>query len=79
MVHRKVLDGTSYRIVTVTRLADVRKGSRLCENVDEPRMRRIVFSIAFSRKRLPVQLIFTSTKSRQNFYAQIQLQSFHTA
>jgi hypothetical protein len=42
-------------------------------------MRRIVFSIAFVRKRLPVQLIFTSTKSRQNFYAQIQLQSFHTA
>jgi hypothetical protein len=28
MVHRKVLDGTSYRIVTVTRLADVRKGSK---------------------------------------------------
>src|SRR5882757_5702207 len=42
-------------------------------------MRRIVFSIAFFRKRLPVQLILASTKSRQNFYVQIQLQSFHTA
>jgi hypothetical protein len=47
----------------------VRVGSRLCENVDEPRLRRIVCSIAFYSKRSTVHLIFTSTKSRQNFYA----------
>jgi hypothetical protein len=57
----------------------VRSGSWLRENADKPRMSRIVFSIAFSRKRPPVQLFFTSTKSRQNFYAQVQLQSFHAA
>ena len=34
------------------------------------RMRRIVFSIAFFRKRLPVQSP-TSTKSRWKFYAQV--------
>ena len=58
---------------------DVADGSWLRDNADEPTMRRIVFSIAFSRKRPPVQLLFTSTKSRQNFYAQVQLQSFHAA
>jgi len=40
-----------------------RSRSRLCENVHEPRMRRVVFSVFRSRKRLPVQLIFSSTKS----------------
>src|ERR1035437_475746 len=59
--------------------ADVRKGSRLCENVLEPRIRRIVFSISFSRQNWKVQLVFTSTKSRRNFYTQVERQSFHTA
>jgi hypothetical protein len=45
---------------------------RPCENVDQRGMRRIVFSIAFSRKRLPVQLIFTSTNSTRNFSALVQ-------
>src|ERR1019366_6289499 len=39
-------------------------GSRLCENVLEPRMRGIAFSISFSRQSWKVQLVFTSTKSR---------------
>src|ERR1700688_3332283 len=42
-------------------------------------MRRIVFSIALFRKRSPVRMIFRSTKSRQNFYAQLERQGFHTA
>jgi hypothetical protein len=32
----------------------VRYGSRLCENALEPRMHRIVFSIAFFRQKLPI-------------------------
>jgi hypothetical protein len=46
--------------------------SKLCEKSNAPRMRRIIFSIALSRKRLQVQLSFTSPKSRQNFYAQVE-------
>jgi hypothetical protein len=42
-------------------------------------MRRIVFSISFSRQKLTVQLVFTSAKSRTNFYTQVERQSFHTA
>src|ERR1017187_10067286 len=57
----------------------VRKVPRLCENAHQPRMRRIVFSISFFRQVLPVQLVFTSTKSRRKFYTQVERQSFHTA
>ena len=53
--------------------------SRLCENVHEPRVPRIVFSIAFFRQKLPVQLVSTSTKSRWKFYTQVRRGSFHTA
>jgi hypothetical protein len=42
------------------------------ENALEPRMRRIVFSIAFFRQKLPVQLVSASTKSRRKFYTQVQ-------
>src|ERR1700694_6027943 len=42
------------------RVAEDRFGSRLCENVHEPRMPRIVFSIAFFREKLPVQLVSAS-------------------
>jgi hypothetical protein len=42
-------------------------------------MRRIVFSISFSPQNRKVQLVFTSTKSRRNFYTQVERQSFHTA
>ena len=42
-------------------------------------MCRIVFSISFSRQNWKVQLVFTSTKSRRNFYTQVERQSFHTA
>src|SRR6266851_9214061 len=52
---------------------------RLCENVHEPRMPGIVFSIAFFRHKLPVQLVSTSTKSRWKFYTQVWRGSFHTA
>jgi hypothetical protein len=44
---------------------------KLCEKSNALRMRRIGFSIALSRERLRVQLSFTLTKSRQNFYAQV--------
>ena len=66
-------------IVRAATIRGDRCGSWLRENADEPRIRRIVFSIGFSRKRPPVQLFFTSTKSRQSFYAQVQLQSYHAA
>src|SRR6267378_819249 len=58
---------------------DVRLESRLCENVREPRMPRIVFSFAFFRQKLPVQLVSTATKSRWKFHAQVGRRSFHTA
>src|ERR1019366_3262932 len=54
-------------------------GSRLCENVHGQRMRRIVFSIGFSRQWSPALLVFKSTKSRWNFYKKILRGSFHTA
>ena len=41
-------------------------------------MRRIVCSIAFFRQMLSVQLVFTSTKSRRTFCAQVERRSFHT-
>src|ERR1700726_288357 len=59
--------------------ANVRVGSRLCEKSREPRKRRIVFSIAVSRPRLPVQLVSVSMKLRQMFYTQIERRTFHTA
>src|SRR3981081_853454 len=54
-------------------------GPRLCEKSREPRKRRIVFSIAVSRPRLPVQLVSVSMKLRQMFYTQIERQTFHAA
>src|SRR5258708_6019408 len=42
-------------------------------------MPRIVFSFAFFRQKLPVQLVSTATKSRWKFYAQVWRRSFHTA
>jgi hypothetical protein len=53
-------------------------GGRLCENA-LGRRRRIVFSIAFFRKKLPVQSTSTSTKTRWKFYTQVGHRSFHTA
>src|SRR5882757_3733903 len=58
---------------------NVRFASRLYENVPGPRTPGIVFSIAFFRQKLPVQLVFTSTKSRWKFYAQVRRGSFQTA
>src|SRR5712672_2132554 len=62
-----------------TRAPRVRNGSRLCEKSREPRKRRIVFSIAVSRPRLPAQLVSVSMKLRQMFYTQIERRRFHTA
>jgi hypothetical protein len=45
----------------------VRIGPRLCENVHEPRMRRIVFSIPFSRRWLPALLVLKSTEIETEF------------
>src|ERR1035437_4024682 len=42
-------------------------------------MRRIVFSIGFSRQWSPALLVFKSTQSRWNFYKKILRGSFHTA
>jgi hypothetical protein len=57
----------------------LRFGSSLCENSLEPGTRRIVFSIAFSQEKSPVQSVSTTTKLRQKFYRQVQRRSFHTA
>jgi hypothetical protein len=61
------------------RLAEVCFWPRLCENALGRRMRRIVFSIAFFRKKLPVQSTPISTKSRWKFYTQVGHRCFHTA
>ena len=42
-------------------------------------MLRIVFSISYYQQHLPVRLVSATTKSRWNFYAQVQRLSFHTA
>jgi len=73
-----IVAGSSFEAVTLG-ATHVAFGSRLCENVLEPRMRRIAFSISFSRQSWKVQLVFTSTKSRRNFYTQVERQSFNTA
>src|SRR5882757_11277178 len=52
---------------------------RLCEKSRESKTHRIVFSIAVSRLKLPVQLVSVSTKLRQMFYTQIERPTFHTA
>jgi len=67
------------RMARLFRRADVRFGSRLCENALEPRTLRIVFSIALCKQQLPVRLIPAATKSRWKFYTQVQRLSFHTA
>jgi hypothetical protein len=54
-------------------------GVHRCENVREPRERRIVFSIAFFVQPSPELLAFRFTKSRRTFYAQIERGSFRTA
>ena len=64
---------------TLLRGDDFRFGSRLCEKSREPRKRRIIFSIAVSRPRLPAQLVSVSMKLRQMFYTQIERRTFHTA
>src|SRR5712664_467193 len=51
--------------------------SMLCEKSREPRKRRIVFSIAISWPRLPVELVSVSMKLRQMFYTQIERRTFH--
>ena len=45
----------------------------------EPRTRSIVFSIVSARWWSSVLLVFRWTKSRRNFYAQFEIQRFHTA
>src|ERR1700687_945174 len=62
-----------------TVLSNVRFQARPCENVHEPRMPRIVFSIAFFQDKLPVQLVSASMKSRWKFYTQVRRRSFRTA
>ncbi len=42
-------------------------------------MRRIVFSIVFSYWWSQALLVFKFTKSRRNFYTQIERRSFHAA
>src|SRR6202163_2993146 len=64
---------------SIARRRFVRLGSRLWEKSRETRKRRIVFSIAVSRPRLPVQLVSVSMKLRQMFYTQIERRTFHTA
>src|SRR5215471_14059039 len=55
-------------------------GSRpsLCENVQEPTTRRIIFSIALFPIAASVLFLFRLTKSRRTFYAQIERLCFHT-
>src|SRR5258707_15799127 len=45
----------------------------------EPRTRRIVFSIVFSQWWSQALLVFKFTKSRRNFYTQIERRSFYAA
>jgi hypothetical protein len=61
----------SGRPVIYRRMSDI--GSRLCENLREPRTCIIV-----SRQKLPVQLVSASTKLRHMFYTQIERRTFHT-
>ena len=55
------------------------KGSRLCENAQEPTRRSIIFSIDLSPNAATALFLFRLTKSRRTFYAQIECLCFHTA
>ena len=59
--------------------ANVGKGSRLCENGQEPTRRRIVFSIVLFPVAAAALFVFRLTKSRRTFYAKIECLCFHTA
>jgi len=61
------------------RSADFRNWPRPCGNADEERRWRIVFSLVFFRRRLTEMFFSYSAWSRQTFYAQVRLRSFHTA
>jgi hypothetical protein len=58
--------------------ASDRKGSRLCENAQEPTRRRIVFSIALFPVAATALFLFRLTKLRRTFYAEIECLCFHT-
>src|SRR5215470_6839572 len=53
-------------------------GSSLCENVQEPTTRRIIFSIALFPIAASVLFLFRLAKSRRTFYAPIERLCFHT-
>src|SRR6202022_1808453 len=75
----RFLSSNSKSIAAAERVLHVSFGSSLCENVRQPTMHRIVFSIFVCQQKSPVQLVSASTKLRQMFYRQIERRSFHTA
>jgi len=56
--------------------ANVRCGSRLCENVDEQRTCRIVFSLSFFRQRLTASSFLIQLIRDKTFYAPVRLRVF---
>ena len=62
-----------------TGTANGKYGARLCANVREPRMRRMVFLYCLLLIAPPELLVFRLTKSRRTFYAHDERLSFRTA
>src|SRR5215472_8318087 len=62
----------------VDHAANGRRCPRLCENTQEPRRRRSIFSIALFPIAATGVFFFRLTKSRKIFYAQIYCLCFHT-
>src|SRR5262249_3207992 len=59
-------------------VGNVCSGPRLCENAQEPAIRRIVFSIALFPIPATALSLLRLAKSRRIFYAQIECLCFHT-
>src|SRR6516225_11635295 len=59
-----------------TGTANGKYGARLCANVREPRMRRIVFLYCLLPRAATALLVFRLTKSRRTFYAQNERRIF---
>ena len=79
------LDKTAFeplRLIQGRRVAPHENGNngwRLCENAQQPAIRRIVFSIAYFLIADTVLFFFRLTKLRRTFYVQVECLCFHTA
>src|SRR6516164_8911424 len=73
------VDCYSFIAVDLHHLLLAGRPAHLCENAQEATRQRIIFSIALFPIAATALFLFRLTKSRRNFYAQIECLCFHTA